>query len=82
MADRLNLAVAAFFGEVVHAVHGRRCRDAEVVVVQTVEAVLRRQRIDAVGDGIPFQLDLFEIPLLVVVGRRRDVDVVEEVERR
>jgi hypothetical protein len=76
VADRLDLAVAALLREVVHAVDRRGGRNAEVVVVEAVETVVRRQRVGLVGDGVPLELDLLEIPLLVVVDRRREVDVV------
>ena len=76
MADRLDLAVAALLREVVHAVDRRGGRNAEVVVVEAVETVVRWQRVGLVGDGVPLELDLLEIPLLVVVDRRREVDVV------
>ena len=82
MADGLDLAVALLLREVVHAVDGRRGRDAHAVVVEPVEAVLVGHRVDLVGHRVPFVLDLLEEPLLVVVERRREVDVVEDVERR
>ena len=82
MADGLDLAVAALLREVEHAVDRRRGRDAEIVVVQAVEPVVRRQRVGLVRHGVPLVLHLLEVPLLRIVGRRRDVDVVEEVERR
>ena len=82
MADRLDLAVAALLREVVHAVDRRGGRDAEVVVVEAVETVVRGQRVGLVRDGVPLVFDLLEVPLFVVVDRRRKVDVVEEVERR
>ena len=82
MADRLDLAVAALLREVIHAVDRRGGRDAEVVVVEAVETVVRGQCVGLVRDGVPLVFDLLEVPLFVVVDRRRKVDVVEEVERR
>ena len=68
VADGLYLAVFALLGEVVHAVYGRRCRDVEVVVVEAVKPVLRRQRVDLVRDGVPVEFDFFEVPLFVADG--------------
>ena len=79
MPDRLYLA--GLFLELIHAVERRRGAHRGGVVVEPVESVFGIEVAHFVGHGTPFALLLLEIPLLGIVERRRDVDVVEEVER-
>ena len=81
MADGLNLSVALLLREVEHTIDGCRGRGRERVVVQAVETILGSQRVGLVRDGVPLILLTLEIPLLVVVERGREVDVVQDVER-
>ena len=80
VADRLYLA--RFLLGLVAAIDDRRGLQAEVVVVQTVEPVLRVEFVDAVQHRVPNLLLFFEIPLFGVVDRRSEVDIVEDVVRR
>ena len=65
MTDGLNLTVALLLREVVHAVDGRRGRNAHLIIIQAVESIVGRQRIDLVQHGIPLEIDLLEIPFSV-----------------
>ena len=80
MADRLHLA--GFLLCFVAAIDDRRSLQAEVVVVQTIEAVFRIELVDAVQHRVPDLFLLLEIPFFGVVDRRPEVDVVEDIVRR
>ena len=79
VADRPDQAVLLL--ELEHAVDLGRTADRETIVVQAVEARRRISGHIRFGDRVPHTVDLTEVPTLLIVGRRTDVQIVEQIER-
>ena len=79
MADRPDQAVLLL--ELEHAIDLGRTADRETIVVQAVEARRRISGHIRFGDRVPHTVDLTEVPTLLIVGRRTDVQIVEQIER-
>ena len=79
VAERLH---GSRFFELVGSVQLGRGADRETVIVQPVEAGGRIAVDDRPGNRVPLLVDLTEVPAFLIVCRRTDVDVVEQVQRR
>ena len=78
MADRPDQAVLLL--ELKHAVDLGRTADRKAIVVQAVEARRRIPGHVRLGNRVPHAVDLAEVPTFLIVGRRTDVQIVEQIE--